>query len=1047
MTPHPDSEDALELRTIELFKEIGWDKTANCYHEWKDDKSALGRSSRKEVVLVPQLRKALVKLNPDLSTAAIDLAVEELTKNRSTLSLENANREIYRLLKDGVKVTFQDANDEEAIETVKVIDWNDPSNNDFFLASQFWISGEIYTRRTDLLGFINGLPLVFIELKRHHRRLKVAYKDNLRDYKQTIPQLFWYNAFIILSNGSKSRIGSLTSAWEHFSEWKKINSEGEEGIISLETIIRGTCDKKLLLDIIENFTFFYTAKGELVKIVGKNHQFLGVNNAIAAVKHIQDNQGKLGVFWHTQGSGKSYSMVFFAQKIHRKISGNWTFLVITDRDDLDKQIYQNFAYAGAVTEPEKNVRANSAVHLKQLLKEDHRYVFTLIQKFRVEKGQTYPKLSDRDDIIVVVDEAHRSQYDTFALNMRNALPNAAFIGFTGTPLMAGEERTREVFGDYVSIYNFRQSVEDKATVPLYYENRIPELQLTNDELNENMQNIIENATLDEDQESLLERQCSREYNLIINNDRLEKIAADIVTHFLARGFQGKAMVISIDRFTAVKMYDKVQDYWQQHLTELKAQLAQADISEFELKQLQKRIQYVEDTDMAVIISSSQNEVEDFQNKGLDITRHRNRLVNESPGLDEKFKDTNNPLRIVFVCAMWITGFDAPSCSTVYLDKPMKNHTLMQTIARANRVFKEKVNGLIVDYIGVFRNLQDALAIYGSASGGGVEDGDTPVNPKTVLVQELREAIAEAQDFCQQKGIDLHKPDTTQDAFERAKVWDEAVEAVLVSEEVKKHYFALSANVTRLYKAILPDITANEFAKTQMLLEKLAIKIRQELPETDISEVMEEVSELLDESIVAGEFIIPDIPRQLVDLSQLDLEHLEHKFQTGYKHTEAEKLKGTVHRKLQQMVEFNKTRLNYFDKYQKMIEKYNSGSRNVDWFFTELLGLAKQLNEEEKRAIAEKLTEEELAIFDLLTKPNINLSKQEEKEVKEIAQELLATLKREKLVIDWRKRQQTRASVEVAIKDVLDRLPQSYSDELYERKCDEVYQHIYDSYAG
>lgn len=480
--------------------------------------------------------------------------------------------------------------------------------------------------------------------------------------------------------------------------------------------------------------------------------------------------------------------------------------------------------------------------------------------------------------------------------------------------------------------------------------------------------------LDEAQESLLERQCSREYNLIVRDDRLDKIAADIVTHFLARGYQGKAMVISIDRFTAVKMYNKVQHYWQLHLNELQVQLAQANVSEFELKQLQKKIQYVEETDMAVIISSDQNEVEDFKNKGLDITLHRHRLANESPGLDEKFKDPNNPLRIVFVCAMWITGFDAPSCSTVYLDKPMKNHTLMQTIARANRVFKEKVNGLIVDYIGVFRNLQKALAIYGSASGGGVKEGDTPVNPKTVLVQELREAITEAKDFCKQKGIDLNKLDTTQDAFERAKVWDEAVEA--------------------------------------------------------------------------GEFIIPHSPsRQLVDLSQLDLEQLEHKFQTGYKHTEAEKLKGTVQRKLQQMVEFNKTRLNYFEKYQKMIEKYNSGSRNVDWFFNELLGLAQELTKEEKRAIAQKLTEEELAIFDLLTKPNINLSKQEEKEVKEIAQELLATLKREKLVIDWRKRQQTRASVEVAIKDVLDKLPQSYSDEMYESKCSEIYQHIYDFYAG
>jgi type I restriction enzyme, R subunit len=397
--------------------------------------------------------------------------------------------------------------------------------------------------------------------------------------------------------------------------------------------------------------------------------------------------------------------------------------------------------------------------------------------------------------------------------------------------------------------------------------------------------------------------------------------------------------------------------------------------------------------------------------------------------------------------MWITGFDAPTCSTIYLDKPMKNHTLMQTIARANRVFKEKVNGLIVDYIGVFRNLQDALAIYGSASGGGIEEGDTPVKPKTALVQQLREAITEAQDFCQQKGIDLNKLDTTQDAFERARVWDEAVEAVVVSEETKKLYFALCANITRLYKAILPDTAANEFSKTQMLLEKLAIKIRQELPETDISEVIDEVENLLDESIVAGEFVIPEHPRQLIDLSQLDLEQLEQRFKTGYKHTEAEKLKGTIKQKLDQMIEFNKTRLNYFEKYQKMIEKYNSDSRNVEWFFSELLEFAKELNEEEKRAIAEKLTEEELAIFDLLTKPNINLSNQEEKEVKQIARELLATLKREKLVIDWKKRQQTRASVEIVIKDMLDKLPQSYSDEMYEIKCSEIYQHIYDSYTG
>lgn len=1043
-TPYPDSENALESEAIALFQQLGW-QTLNCYDEKIGNNNPLGRKSRKEIVLIPQLHQALTRLNPELPEIALQSAIDNITLPRHTLSLENANREIYKLLKEGIKVKYQNQDNQEEIDTVKIIDWHNPHNNNFFLASQLWLEGEIYTRRADLIGFINGLPLVFIELKSHHNRLEKAYHDNLRDYKNTIPQLFWYNGLIILSNGSKSRIGSITSPFEHFSEWKKINSEGETGIISLDTIIRGTCQPEYLLDIIENFTVFKTEKGKMIKIVAKNHQFLGVNNAIEAVNNISTNQGKLGVFWHTQGSGKSYSMVFFAQKILRKLTGNWTFLIITDREDLDKQIYQNFAYTEAVTESQENVKANSAQHLQQLLTEDHRYIFTLIQKFRTKKGENYPELSTRSDIIVIADEAHRSQYDTFALNMRKALPNACFIGFTGTPLIVGEEKTREVFGDYVSIYNFRQSIEDGATVPLYYENRIPELQLTNEQLNEEMQDIIDNAMLDEEAEKLLQSQCTREYNLIINPNRLDKIARDIVTHFLGRGYQEKAMVISIDRFTTVKMYDLVQKYWQEDLTQLQQKIRQPNLSEFEIKRISKQIKYMEETDMAVVISSSQNEVEDFREKGLDITRHRQRLADKSQPLDEQFKDANNPLRIVFVCAMWITGFDAPSCAIVYLDKPMKNHTLMQTIARANRVFKDKVNGLIVDYIGVFRNLKDALAIYGSASGGGVDEGDNPVLAKTALIEKLREVSQESIAFCRKIGINLESLTTIQKtAFEKVKVWEDAIEAILINEETLKTFFAHCNNVTRLYKAILPDTTASEFAPTQQILERLRLKIKQEIPQIDISETKTEIEELLAESIVAGEFIIPSTPRQLIDLSQLDLNQLETEFQQGQrKNTQTERLKALVERKVREMLTVNKTRLNYYEKYQQMIQDYNSGSHNVEWLFNQLMELAQELNEEEKRAVGEKLTEEELAIFDLLTKPNINLSQEEEKNVKQIVRELLTILKREKLVIDWRKRQQTRASVETTIKDILDRLPESYSAEIYKQKCNQVYQYIYD----
>jgi type I restriction enzyme R subunit len=1040
--PHPDSEAALENAAIALFASLGWE-TINCYQEVCGTNSTLGRETRSEVVLVFRLRSALEKLNPSLPQVAIELTIDELTRDRSTLSLANANREIYQLLKSGVKVSFKTDDDEEIDATVKVIDWNTPNNNDFLLASQFSITGEIYTRRADLLGFVNGLPLVFIELKAHHQRLELAYKKNLTDYKSSIPQLFWYNAFIILSNGRNSRISSLTAQWEHFCEWKKINSEGEEGIISLETMIRGTCDRNRLLDITENFIFFYEAKGKSIKVVAKNHQFLGVNSAVSAVNQIRQNKGKLGVFWHTQGSGKSYSMVFFSQKVLRKLLGNWTFLIITDREDLDNQIYKNFAYAGAVTEPEKNVKADSAEHLKQLLQEDHRHIFTLIQKFRTEKGNVYPKLSDRSDIIVIADEAHRSQYDTFALNLRNALPNAGFIGFTGTPLMTGEEKTRAEFGDYISIYNFRQSIEDGATVPLYYENRIPELQLTNEDLNEEVYQIVEKATLDEDQENKLQREFSREHHLITRGDRLEKVAQDIVNHFLARGYQGKAMVVAIDRFTAIKMYNKVQHYWQQYLENLKAQLSNS--SELDKPRLTAQIAYMETTDMAAVISSSQNEAENFKQKGLDIMPPRHRMMNESPGLDEKFKDENHPLRIVFVCAMWMIGFDVPSCSTIYLDKPMQNHTLMQTIARANRVFKDKVNGLIVDYIGVFRNLQKALAIYGSAAGGGIEEGDTPVKAKTALVEQLREAIAEATNFCTAKGIDLPKLLSTQDAFARTKLWADAVEAILLNDDSKRTYFSLAGNITRLYKAILPDPNANEFTATEALFSRLTQEIRSEVPDVDISEVKAQVEELLDDSIVAGQFIIPDSQGQYIDLSQLNFEALKARFATGYQRTEAEKLKGTLNRKLQSMVSLNKSRTNYLEKFQQMIEDYNAGSRNVELFFNDLLTFAQDLEVEDKRAITENLTEEELAIFDLLTKPEVNLTKPEEKEVKQVAKVLLENLKREKLVLDWRKRQQSRAVVQLAIAETLDHLPQSYSAEIYEQKCDRVYQHIYDSY--
>jgi type I restriction enzyme R subunit len=1061
MTPADYSEDALvEQPAIALFQALGWE-TANCFHEQYGPDGTLGRETRGEVVLTARLRSALERLNPTLGPEPLRLAVEELTRDRSARSLAQANRDVYRLLKDGVKVTVRggEGGDEETVETVRVIDWREPANNDFFLASQFWVTGEMYTRRGDLVGFVNGLPLVFVELKASHKALQNAHDNNLEDYKTAVPQLFWYNGLIILSNGSQSKVGSVTAAWEHFADWKRINNEGEAGIVSLETMIRGTCAPARLLDLVENFTLFQETRGGLVKLVAKNHQYLGVNKAIAALGQAvpltpgpsppggrgENGGGKLGVFWHTQGSGKSVSMIFFAQKVLRTVAGNWTFVIVTDRQELDDQIYKEFATSGAVTEAQ--AQATSGKHLEQLLRENHRYVFTLIQKFHTERGRKYPKLSDRADIIVITDEAHRSQYDLFALNMRNALPRAAFIGFTGTPLMVGEEKTREVFGDYVSVYDFRQSVEDSATVPLYYENRVPELQLTNPDLNADMERLLEAAELDEEHERRLEREFAREYYLITRDDRLETVAKDIVTHFMGRGQKGKAMVVSIDKATAVRMYDKVQKHWRAHLEELRHRLAAAP--EEQRPAVAEQVRYMEETDMAVVVSQSQNEIEEMKKKGLDIVPHRKRMVRED--LDTRFKDPDDPFRIVFVCAMWMTGFDVPSCSTIYLDKPMRNHTLMQTIARANRVFRDKVNGLIVDYVNVFKDLQKALAIYGSAAGGGVAEGDSPVQDKAELVAELRRAIGEALAFCGGRGI---APDAIRAAsgFQRIKLLDDAVEALIVNDESKRNYLRLAAGVGRFYKAILPDPTASEFAPACALLAVLADKIRSLTPPADISAVMEQVGRLLDRSVASEGYVIRESPSPYavggaIDLSRIDFDALKARFAEGRKRTEAERLRGAVHSKVQQLVRLNRTRLDYLARFQAMIDAYNAGSVNVEEFFRQLVAFAQNLNQEEKRHIGEQLSEEELALFDLLTRPAIKLSKKDRQQVKKVARELLATLKREKLVLDWRKKQQARAAVQVCIRDAFEQLPAAFTTALREEKCVLAYQHVYDSYQG
>jgi type I restriction enzyme R subunit len=1040
MSSHAYTEDQLvEQPAIGLFAALGW-QTVSALEETFGAGGTLGRETKGEVVLVERLRAALAKLNPGLPTEAIQSAIDDLARDRSAMSLEAANREVYRLLKEGIPVSIPDRErGGQKTERLRVVEWEHPEQNDFLLVSQFSVVGGLYTCRPDLVGFVNGLPVVVIELKKPGVPARAAFDENLTHYKQEIPQLFWFDALLIASNGTDSRVGSLTADWERFFEWKRIEREDEPRRVSLEVMLRGTCDRARLLDLMENFTLFSEHKAGLVKVLGQNHQFLGVNNAIASMLEARERgHGRGGVFWQTQGSGKSFSMVFFAQKVLRKLAGNWTFVVVTDRVELDEQIAKTFKTVGAVSEAEGDqCHATSGAHLRELLRGNHRYVFTLVHKF-----QTPEVLTDRSDVIVLTDEAHRSQYDTLALNMRAALPRALFLAFTGTPLIAGEERTREVFGDYVSIYDFQQSVEDGATVPLFYENRTPELALVNPDLNDDIYDLIEDADLDAEQEEKLERVLGRQYHLITRDDRLETVAQDIVRHFLGRGFVGKAMVVSIDKATALRMHDKVQKHWAAEAARVRMELGRTDLPKAEQAVLRQRLDVLTGTDMAVIVSPGQNEIEQMKKLGLDIEPHRRRMNESQPGLDEKFKDTTDPLRLVFVCAMWLTGFDAPSCSTVYLDKPMRNHTLMQTIARANRVFPGKHSGVIVDYANVFASLEKALAIYGAGKGG-----ENPVRDKAELVAALRVAIASATAFCAAHGVDLAAMEALPPGgMERLAAIEDAINALIGPDALRREFLGHEKFVGTLYRAVKPDPAAIEFSVRVAGIATLAGAIRAKLnPDPpDIATILQQIAALLDDSI-AGMEVREDGPPP-IDLSKINFEALAERFkESKHKNTDLEALRAAISAKLEKLVRLNRTRADFAEKFEALIESYNNGSRTIEQLFEELLKLSNSLDDEQERHVRENLSEEELVIFDILTRPAPELSTAERDEVKKVAKELLSRLKA-LLVLNWRQKSAARSQLRLGIEDILDTgLPGPYTPEMFQRKCADIFQHVYESY--
>ncbi|MDX2248518.1 MAG: type I restriction endonuclease subunit R [Bacteroidia bacterium] len=1065
MTWEYSEDNLIEQTAIDLFfNQLGWDTLLAYNKEGFGEGSTLGRLNKKEVVLKKIFFEKLKQFNPNLPEQAYNQAYEKLIEESITKSLAEINYEKHQLLRNGIPVVLPPSPDRKGaggeVKTLKIFDFDNPDNNNFLAVRQLWLQGKSNReRRPDIIGFVNGIPLLFIELKAAHRKLENAYNDNFTDYKDVIPKLFYYNAFVLLSNGIESRIGSVTGKYQHFHEWKRITEE-DEGIVALDRIIVGVCEKKRFMDLFENFILFDNSLGKVVKLIARNHQFIGVNKAIENIQHkaqlyklgkisLEEKQ-KLGVFWHTQGSGKSYSMVFFCQKIHHKFTGSYTFLIVTDRNELDTQIYGTFSGIGAVPQVKSgskdSLKANSGKHLRELLSSEHRYLFTLIHKFNFEE-----EITKRDNIIVISDEAHRTQGGNLAMNLRNALPNASFIGFTGTPLFKDDEITKRIFGDYVSRYDFKRSVDDGATVPLYYENRGEYLGLKNPTINEEIRQLLENEELETDQRSRVEQLIAREYPILTARKRLDAIAKDAVWHFCNRGYKGKGMFIALDKLTAVKMYDLITGHWEKYVEQLEKEVYKGKYGDQELLEKSRELQWIKETEICVVVSSEQNEIQKFQKWDLDIEPHREKMNTQD--LETRFKDEDDPFRFVIVCAMWITGFDVPTLSTLYLDKPLKSHTLMQAIARANRISEGKNNGLIVDYIETYTALLDALAIYGSGGGegGGGEKPEPPVKPKEELIKQLEEALEATETFLQDEVSFNLQELIKADGLHKLAAMEKAVNAVYTNDETKRKFQVLAREVFKKYKALQPDKVLNQYAPRKNAIDVIYTAIEDNIESADVTDIMRKIQNVVDESIENMVAEPEHNEEKIIDLSGLDFDLLEQYFlKTKNKNAAVQSLKDKVEKQLQRMIERNPLTIDYYKRYQEIIDEYNRGKDEtiIKETFRKLIELVNAYSNEEADTRREGLTDEQKAIFDILRRGK-KLNEKEKKEIRKISVELLTELKKEKLKVElWADKSVTAAAVFNYVSNTLfAKLPSSYINDDIDLRTNLVYDHLKQQYWG
>ena len=1024
-----------------MHDELGWDVVFAYNQEVLGENGTLGRKDYHEIVLWRYFNQALKKLNPWITDAQIAEARQTLSSYLSSASLLQINEEKYFMIRDGIPVTVKKPNGKTEEKKAIVIDFNDPDNNHFLAVKELKIHGDLYRRRTDIVGFVNGLPLLFIELKRNDVDVENAYTDNYTDYQDTIPFLFYYNAFLMLSNGMEAKVGTLGSKYEFFHEWKRL-SEDDEGSVALETMLRGICKKENFLDLYENFILYDHSDGKTVKILARNHQYLGVNEAVKAYGERQLREGKLGVFWHTQGSGKSYSMLFLSQKIRRKFPGSPTIVVLTDRDELNKQICGTFEVCGLLGKTEgKKFMATSGTDLVNKLKGNPSFIFTLIQKFnKPDEPPIYPD----HDILIISDEAHRSQYGVFADNIEKLLPTASRIGFTGTPLLSSNEITARTFGGYISVYDFKRAVEDKATVPLYYENRGDKIkEIKNPDITDKILDAIEEADLNPDQAEKVMHEFEKEVHLLTAEPRLRAIAKDFVGHYSDLWTTGKAMFVCLNKVTCVRMYNFVQEYWQEEIKALEQKIA-STISDQEQMELSRKLKWMKDTEMCVVISQEQNEIQTFKKWDLDILPHRTKM--EKRELDKEFKDSDSNFRVVFVCAMWLTGFDVKSLSCLYLDKPLKAHTLMQTIARANRVAAGKSNGLIIDYIGIVGALKKALNDY-TANKNGRNAIDPTVNKEELIGQIIR-AAADAKQLLAEHDFDLDALIKAEN-FKKMALLKDGAEAMCSDPETKKSFDTYANEISRLVKYLdRNDVTQDVRDQTDAIC-AIFREMQKKRKHIDTTDLMVEINHIINENVEIehqeGEGLVES---RRFDISQIDFDLLAAEFaKVKRKNLMVKDLNDLVQERLSKMMEVNPSRVDYYVRYMGIIETYNAEQdrTTIEKTFMELMDLAKSMSEEEQRYAREGFSsDEELSIYDLLFSEN--LSKSDIDKIKKMSKDLLQKIKERIAGMDhWTDKQETRAAVDVLIRNVLyEEIPDSMFDRL-EAYRKAIYEHIYTFY--